>query len=453
MNPVHYCPELEAQILGHLMYIGTHDDLRVQNAMLRVTTKSFYKAINAHIFVLISQAFRKEEPFGFVDILVLIGKQDNDLHQHLNHIMDSYLPINVSPEKVDYDTHRLLKMAINRHKVALAEQMLQEANEASDPNLVDEILSDHISQLANIGHVQSESGVMEIDVIDDLLSGKIEEETVIPTASQQLNQLLGGGLRSSSLITVAGAAGVGKTGFATWLMDAIGSTQCDKQSIFFSLEMKPSEIVQRHLGVKASNLYRNLSEEERANAISVALQSPLRLYDYRACDLDFILTTCKLCALKQPISVIVVDYLTLVVNRGTFERNDLRQADTTSKLARLAHELDCIVIALSQVNRAAANREDQCPMPHDAADSSGSHRSSALWLGIDRPELYDTDPCYRDQFVIKCRKNRYGGNFEYVLSFNEGAFKEVPFGYFHKPVKKSKEEKIFEPSYKPHHGQ
>jgi replicative DNA helicase len=132
-----------------------------------------------------------------------------------------------------------------------------------------------------------------------------------------------------------------------------------------------------------------------------------------------------------------VDYLGLVQNKGNFERNDLKQSDITSKLAQLAIELNCIVIALSQINRGASNRgaEDRCPWPHDAADSSGGHRSSSLWLGVDRPELYQDDPCYRNQFVVKCRKNRFGNTFDLIFAFNEGTFAEVQSGWFRQPMK------------------
>jgi replicative DNA helicase len=131
----------------------------------------------------------------------------------------------------------------------------------------------------------------------------------------------------------------------------------------------------------------------------------------------------------------VVDYLGLVESKQHYERNDLKQTDITSKLARLAIELNCTVIALSQINRGAANRsiDDRCPWPHDASDSSGGHKSASLWLGLDRPELYQSDLSYRNQFVVKCRKNRFGPTFELLFAFNDGTFSEVNQGFFPKP--------------------
>lgn len=452
MTSLHYCPELEAQILGHLMYIATSGDPRVQKAMLRLTTKSFYKAINASIFVLISQSFRKQEPFGFVDILVQVGQHNDELHQQVSGIMDSYLSINVSEAKIDYDISRLLGLQKARNSVRIAEEAIANASVLSDPTEVNQVLADMGKKLCEMECVDFSRGFTQQEIMDDILSGKHDKARIVPTRSMQFNSRLGGGVRNKCLITIGGAAGVGKTGFALWLLDIIARNQPDRQSIFYSLEMDPPDILMRHLGICAGKQYDRLIEAEITDAAASAFSVPIRIFDYRANDIETILTTSRLMATEKPISVIVVDYLTLVTNGGIFQRYDLCQADITTRLARLAQELGCVVIALSQVNRAAATREDQCPFPHDAADSSGSHRSSALWIGIDRPELYTEEPWAKDLFVIKCRKNRYGSNFEYVLSFNEGTFVEISPGHFQKPEKKSKPEKIFESPYKPHHG-
>ncbi len=454
MNTVHYSTELESQVLCHLMSIGNHDCPRVQKAMLLLTEKSFHNVMNAKLFVMIKNCFKVEQAFTFVDILVNIGQGSPELHEHLNLMTDAYHQFHMNNDHLERDLEKLKVIEINRGKVFLLEATLREVNNCTNPLEVPEIIHQKLMQIANEDYGDRCEAIDSEDLIDAILSGKTESKRIIPTRSMQFNSLLGGGLRSKGLITVAGAAGVGKTGFAIWLMDIIAKNQPSRQNIFFSLEMDPQDIMERQIGLCAGTQFDKLSPEELTEGSASAIGVSLKLFDNKCSDLDRIITMSKLLAAQRPLSVIVVDYLTLVVNRGSFERNDLRQADTTSKLAKLAHELDCIVIALSQVNRGAATRDDQCPMPHDAADSSGSHRSSMLWLGIDRPQLYNDDPCYQDQFVIKCRKNRYGGNFEYALSFNDGAFQEVSPGHFRKPEKKSKADPsmIYDTPYKPHHS-
>lgn len=449
-----HCEELEIQILGDLMAIGSHQDLKAQKAMLQLNPKTFYKPISAELFALIRNSFQKAEPFGFMDIFANIGAEKLALYEHQARVMGDHSGRHPLPETFEFHIHRLISLETARRNIAKIESALTQAYSMTDPVELNSMLRESAKQVCQIDGAECSTGIYEHEVIDEIQSGLSDEQSMWPTSSEQLNSHLGGGVMSGSLITVAGSAGIGKTGYAIWLMDAIASQQEGKQALFFSLEMRPSEIVKRHLGIKAGKLFANLSYQERTQAIADALNYPLKLYDYKHPDLDFILTASKLDAAKQPVSVIVIDYLTLVTNRGNFERNDLRQADITSKFAWLAADLDCIVVALSQVNRSAAHGEDHCPQPHHAADSSGSHRSSHLWLGIDRPETYLDDPCYRDQFVIKCRKNRTGDHFEMIMSFNSGTFREMPFGYFKKAAKpeKSTPSVIYDAAYKPHHG-
>jgi replicative DNA helicase len=254
-----------------------------------------------------------------------------------------------------------------------------------------------------------------------------------------------------SLIFVAAGSGVGKTGFSIFLLDAIARQQPGSQTLFFSIEMEYSQIWMRHLGVCAGKPFDQLSEDECMSAVTKLSAVPMRLYDTAICrdvsDLDFILNTARLRAMEKPISVIVVDYLGLVECKQKFERHELQQSFIVKELSKLAQQLNCTVILLSQINRGAATRADgdRCPWPHDAADSSGGHKSSNYWLGVDRPELYRDDPLYSNQFVIKCRKNRFGNLFELILAFNGGTFAEVPFGWFKnpKPLPKNAQEALF----------
>jgi replicative DNA helicase len=281
--------------------------------------------------------------------------------------------------------------------------------------------------------------------------GQLAVDLVHPTTCEQLNQVNGGGIMAKSFITIAAGAGVGKTGFALYLLDAIARAQSDSQCLFFSLEMEAKQIWMRHVGICAKKPFDQLTADERLAAVAKGMQIAIQIYDSSMCksaaDIDFILTTARLKAMDKKISVIVVDYLGLVEAKGNFESNAIKQTDITSKLARLAIELDCIVIALSQINRSPSARasDDRCPYPSDASGSSGSYFSSTLWLGVDRPELYQDDPSYRNQFVVKCRKNRFGGIWELILAFNDGTFAEVPTGWFKLPSKqyKNSEEAVF----------
>jgi replicative DNA helicase len=449
---VNYSAELEMRVLENIMSIGEIHDIRVQNAMLMLTPDCFYKQVHLGLFELIKREFLHGNAISFVDVLVLIPKNDIQSFETLNWIMDNNRNYGTSTRSLEDDVDKLITYSTLRKQINAVQKMLKEVPQCADANEAQKLLSDKVNEISKLTFRQSKHGQSNIEIAEMFYDGLLEKDLIIPTSCDLLNAALDGGVRTKSLITVAGAAGNGKTGFAIFLMDAIARPQAgDKHSLFFSLEMESKHIWMRHAGIRGGMQFDKMNPEQQNDAIMSALQIPMTIYDVAttpACsDLEFIVTTCRLKAMEKPISVIVVDYLGLVQNHGNFENNALRQADVTTQLARLAMELDCVVIALSQVNRQAAQRskDEQCPYPHDAADSSGSHRSSTLWLGIDRPETYQDDPCYKNQFVVKCRKNRFGNNFELTYAFNAGTFGKVQPGYFKKPYKavRSNEEALF----------
>lgn len=445
---------LEQRVLENLMSISDPDNLRVQKAFLKLNGDCFYNPDTKQLFAMVRNEFQKRRNFNFVDILVLIPKHDENTFKTMTWIMDNHQQYHVGDSTLEGDVEKLLVFSMLRKQISLTESMAKKVENCPDPLEAHGILCDHITEISNLNHRESNHGVSGLDLADKYYAGNMEKDLIIPTTCDQLNQALGGGIRRKSLITICAGASVGKTSFSIYLMDAIARCQPDTQSLFFSLEMEVDQIWLRHISVLGGKQFEKLTEPEKTRAISASLDISTHLYDRNICrscaDIDFILTTARLKSMEKPISVIVVDYLTLVENRGHFERNDLKQTDITTKLALLAIELNCTVIALSQINRGSSARaiEDRCPWPHDASDSSGSHKSSTLWLGLDRPILYNDDPCYKNQFVIKCRKNRYGDNFDLILAFNEGTFAEVKPGTFKSPTKpfKSAAKSLFKSS-------
>ncbi len=453
MSHAKYSLETEQEVLETIMHFAEHTNVRVQKAMLNLTTDCFYNSDNREIFRMIRDCFDKQIGFHFVDILVLIPKDSHELHAALTWLIDNYRNCHAGESNFEGYVSRLMMLMRLRKQLQLSAQMINLVKDCASPEDSQDILISSLQEISSISFQESKHGISNAELAELFYDGKLELDLIHPTTCEQLNALNGGGIMAKSFITVAAGAGVGKTGFALFLLDAIARAQPDTQSLFFSLEMESKQIWMRHVGICGGKQFDKLSEDERLAAVAKVMQVPTQIYDASMCksaaDIDFILTTARLRAMDKKISVIVVDYLGLVEAKGSFESNALKQTEITSKLARLAIELDCIVIALSQINRSPSARatDDRCPYPSDASGSSGSYFSSTLWLGVDRPELYQDDPIYRNQFVIKCRKNRFGGVFDLILAFNDGTFGEVPQGWFKKSeyAPKNTDKALFSP--------
>lgn len=439
-----YSIELEQRVLETLMHFGVHNNALIQKSMLVLQPQCFYNAYNVHLFGMIHDCFKKQLPFSFVDILVLIPKDNPALHDALAWIMDNYRNFHTGESGFEYDVERLLLFLRLRQQMKISTQMIEDVKNCPNPEDAQNILISSLHEISSISFKKSKHGISNAEIAEMFYDDKLDSDLIHITTCNQLNNALNGGIMSKSLIAVAAGAGVGKTSFSIFLLESIARNQPDNQTLFFSLEMEAKHIWMRHVGICGKNQFEKLNKTERLNAVAKAIEIPMQIYDSAICravsDIDFIITTSQLRAMDKKISVIVVDYLGLVECQGNFESNALKQTEIASRLAKLAIELDCIVIALTQINRSPSARatDDRCPYPSDASGSSGSYFSSTLWLGVDRPELYQNDAAYRNQFVIKCRKNRFGGAFELILAFNNGTFSEVPPNFFRKPILSNK---------------
>lgn len=447
-----YSPEIEQRVLETLMHYGTREESKVQKAMLTLRPDTFYRVEHKMLFAMISNAFKANEPFDFITMLSTIPADDNQLYMTTHTLLEQYGQMPPGVNYLETDVVRLNTLMRLRKQIDIAQKMIEEVSECRKPEDAEEILSSALTSISGLSYREDKNGITNIEISEAFCDGEVVEAVKIPTACDQLNQGLGGGIISRCLYFIAAAPSVGKTGFSIFLMDAIARTQLDTHSLFFSLEMEYKHIWMRHIGICAGKPFDKLNHSERMAAVTKAMQVPMTIYDTamtpNASDLDFIMTTARIKAMDKKISVIVVDYLDLIRVRGKFERNDLKIDEITSQLRQLAIELDCTVILLSQINRGAANRgeDDRCPWPHDAANGSGGHKNSSIWLGLDRPALYKTDDESNNQFIVKCRKNRFGDIFELLYGFNGGTFGD----YIHMPVyrpfssRKTVEQQVFD---------
>ena len=240
------------------------------------------------------------------------------------------------------------------------------------------------------------------------------------------------GFQKGDLIILAARTSVGKTAFAVAVARYAAIRQ-KKSVAFFSLEMPWDQILRRMLavegGISQEHLRNgNLTEEEENSLISAArhLQdSDIYVEDSSSIKINEIAAKCRklkneLEAKDKTLDLIVVDYLQLVqASRGTDSRQQ-EVAEISRNLKQLAREMDCPVIALSQLSRETEKRG--APILADLRESGAIEQDAdiVLFLSNVQQEKGDsnlplTNP--RDVY-LSIAKHRNGSLGKVMMSFN-----------------------------------
>lgn len=433
--------DIEGRVLSALMQIEGHKCDKVLSAMLMLDETLFRWHESKSLFAFIKYYYDASRPF---DVISLMNHVPTDCYDYFSKVADIQLNSNMLEKDVQslVDIRQAQKM---QDSVSLMTSALKST---TAPLQVMNVITQWAENVCTLGMEER-----DYTSTPEQLAERFLDNTYIPggelirTGISLIDNLNDGGVRNSSMITIAGRSGMGKTGFSVYLAHNIAKHHYKKGVLFFSLEMTDLDIYGKQIAVIAGQSVSRLTNSEKSAAVAASFEIPFHIDRKPLATIDYICNASRRHSRQHQLGVIVVDYLGVVQNKDkSLDTHVLRQADISNRLAALALELNCVVIALSQVNRDYANREDKCPITSDAADSSGSERSSTLWLGIHRPEVDDQEnPYYKNKFIVKCRKNRFGKPWTAVFGFEEGIFMPLHSGW---NDNKSSDFKSFKENYR-----
>jgi replicative DNA helicase len=410
--------EAEESLLGAMLLSRDAITAAVE---AHVTAEDFYKPAHAHVFEAVLSLYGQGEPVDPVTVAEELRRAD--LLESLGGRQTLLLLQAATPASANATHYAKIvnELALLRRLIGVAGDIAEMGYDDSQD--VVETLDRAESLVFEVADRRvSESMVKVSDALQETLDqlealyGSTDDITGVPTGYDGLDKLLLG-LQPSNLVVVAARPGAGKTSLA---LGAAGNVAlaARKPVLFFSMEMGTLELTKRLLageaGVDARRLQTgNIPEGDwtrLSHAVGRLAEAPLFIDDNPHCTvMEMRAKARRTKARHGELGLVVVDYLQLMTPLSKrAENRQVEVAEISRGLKILARELDCPVMALSQLNRQLEYRADKRPMLADLRESGSLEQDADVVVFIYRDDIYNPDSDQRGIAEIIVAKHRNG---------------------------------------------
>ena len=398
--------EGESSVLGGLLLDNGAWD-RVGDLL---TDQDFYRHEHQLIYGAIGGLINGSKPADIITVyerLQSLGKADEIGGLSYLNALAQYVP---SASNIRRYAEIVRERSILRKLVAASDEI---ATNAFNPQgkAVTTILDEAEQKILNIGEQGSrmKQGFQSMDtLVVDLLDRVTEmsenpnDVTGVPTGFYDLDRMTSG-LQAGDLVILAARPSMGKTALAINIAEHVALHEGLPVAVF-SMEMGASQLAvrvvgsigridQTHLrtGSLTDDEWPRLTEAiEKLRNISLHIdETPgLTVSELRA-------NARRLARQCGKLGLIVVDYLQLMsVSSSMADENRATAVGEISRgLKMLAKELQCPVIALSQLSRGVESRTDKRPMMSDLRESGAIEQDADIIMFIYRDEYYTKEAC------------------------------------------------------------
>ncbi len=264
--------------------------------------------------------------------------------------------------------------------------------------------------------------------------------TGVPTGFYDFDRMTSG-MQAGDLIVLAARPSMGKTALAINIAEHVALEEGLPVAVF-SMEMGASQLAIRIVGsigrIDQGRLRTGKLTDEEWPRLTEAIER-LRNVSLHIDETPG-LTPSELRANARRLArqcgrlgLIVVDYLQLMSGSGSdsSENRATELGEISRGLKMLAKELQCPVIALSQLNRSVETRTDKRPMMSDLRESGAIEQDADVILFIYRDDYYNKDSKEPGVAEVIIGKQRNGPTGTVTLTFLKPLtrFESMPQGY------------------------
>lgn len=215
------------------------------------------------------------------------------------------------------------------------------------------------------------------------------------------------GFQKGDMVLVAARPSMGKTTFSLNIAEN-AALRDGKSVVIFSLEMSKEQLAYKLLCSEANvDMLKlrtgNLDDKDWENiARATGPLSKAKIYidDTAGVSVMEMRSKCRRLKMEYGIDMILIDYLQLMSGSSGSESRQQEVSEISRSIKALAKEMECPVIALSQLSRAPEQRADHRPMLSDLRESGSIEQDADVVMFLYRDEYYNKET--EDKNMAEC---------------------------------------------------
>jgi replicative DNA helicase len=423
--------EAESSVLGGLLLDNAAWD-RVGDLL---TDSDFYRYEHRLIYAAVGGLINATRPADVITVyeqLQGLGKADEVGGLAYLNSLAQYVP---SASNIRRYAEIVRERSILRKLVSASDEIATAAfNTQGKP--VDKILDEAEQKIFNIGEEGSrmKQGFQAMDGLVVQLLDRVQEMadnpndiTGVPTGFFDLDRLTSG-FQAGDMVVLAARPSMGKTALAINIAEHVALHE-ELPVAVFSMEMGASQLAVRIVGsigrIDQMHLRTGKLTDDEWPRLTEAIEKlrnvSLHIDETPGLTVSELRANARRLARQcgGKLGLIVVDYLQLMsVSSSMSEENRATAVGEISRgLKMLAKELQCPVMALSQLSRGVESRTDKRPMMSDLRESGAIEQDADVIMFIYRDDYYNKDSKEPGVAEIIISKQRNGPTGTVKLAF------------------------------------
>ncbi|MDT8719298.1 replicative DNA helicase [Clostridium sp. 19966] len=399
--------EAEQSVIGSMLI----DKTSIAQAAEVLKGDDFYRDSHKVIFSAILDLFQKDMPIDLVTLIEHLRANDKlEASGGITYITEISDSVPTTAHLQSY-IKIVEQKAILRKLIRSSTNIIEECYSKQDD--VEKVLDGAEKKIFDIAEKRTTNDFEAISTV--LERGFLEIERLFNNKGQITGVGSGfrdldsktSGFQKGDMVLIAARPSMGKTTFALNLAEHAALRE-GKSVVIFSLEMSKEQLAYKLLCSQANvDMLKlrtgNLDDKDWENIARVSgplAASKIFIDDTAGMSVMEMRSKCRRIKIEHGIDMIMIDYLQLMSGNSSSDSRQQEVSEISRSIKALAKEMQCPVIALSQLSRAPEQRADHRPMLSDLRESGSIEQDADLVMFLYRDEYYNKET--EDKNVAEC---------------------------------------------------